>query len=547
MTRNKKPPKSFAKVECHRKELKNKRKRRLNRKRRHKLLQLQEDLITFNQKIIDNFNRKALVNLTSLKIPKNVQFILSLGPKFNMPTFKRDDFIDETICATNELIDEMKNVSHDPMKTHELLNHIHNFIFELECNAKRQVFNRHKNLLLGCFEETKRFLKKHKDIVITNADKGQATVILSKDMYDSKLNALINDGLRDGTYEEIESRTDLHNEFIKNRERIAKIVQSDVFMSKKTKENVRKIISNNEIVWPRFYITIKAHKIGFPPRPIVSAINSPTSRLQSFLLPLLQILVDKDMNMKDSFKIKSKIAKLLIPFTHVVKTFDVKDMFTNIPIDIAMQIIRSKFCKIAMHTDISCDTFVELIKYALMNANSFTVQGKIYRQMFGLAMGGILSAVISDIVLDHFLKMLIPNYDITFFNKFMDDIICIISKEELELFHLSLNDIHPRLRFVSEQANAEDGTAYLDMKIFNVQGRIFTSWYQKEACSGRLLSYLSDHSKATKLNLVKQFIARVMSLTDAPFRNEIEEKIRNNLQINHYPRKLINDLLTEHT
>lgn len=74
---------------------------------------------------------------------------------------------------------------------------------------------------------------------------------------------------------------------------------------------------------------IKTHKVGLPPRPIVSAINSPTSLMQRFLLPLLQLIVNEGMNLKDSVEIKIKLSKLSIPLTHVMKTFDVKDMFTN--------------------------------------------------------------------------------------------------------------------------------------------------------------------------------------------------------------------------
>lgn len=132
----------------------------------------------------------------------------------------------------------------------------------------------------------------------------------------------------------------------------------------------------------------------------------------------------------------------------------------------------------------------------------------------------------------------------SFFNKFMDDILCVISKEDLQNFHLALNNIHPKLQFVSEPSS-EDGVNYLDMKIFVVRSEVVTCWYQKDICSGRLLSYLSDHSRATKVNLVTQFVKRAIPLTDAPFANETRKRVKKILRINHYPHRFVDSLLAK--
>jgi hypothetical protein len=43
----------------------------------------------------------------------------------------------------------------------------------------------------------------------------------------------------------------------------------------------------NKIVTPKFYATIKTHKVDNPIRPIVSFIDSPTYKLAKFLSDLL--------------------------------------------------------------------------------------------------------------------------------------------------------------------------------------------------------------------------------------------------------------------
>lgn len=161
-----------------------------------------------------------------------------------MPKFNHDTVIDETIRVTNELIGEFEETSHDPLRIQELLNDIHIFLSDLHYDtsqATHQRYDNQRNLLLGCLEDTEGFLSLHEDVIVTSADKGQVTVLMSRDMYDRKLNELIDKGIQNGTYEVVESEAHLYEEFMRNRKCIVDIVQSDVYMSRSTKERIRKI------------------------------------------------------------------------------------------------------------------------------------------------------------------------------------------------------------------------------------------------------------------------------------------------------------------
>ena len=58
----------------------------------------------------------------------------------------------------------------------------------------------------------------------------------------------------------------------------------------------------NKIVTPKFYATIKTHKMDNPIRPIVSFIDSPTYQLAKFLSSLLMPSTDTaEQKLKNSY------------------------------------------------------------------------------------------------------------------------------------------------------------------------------------------------------------------------------------------------------
>lgn len=84
--------------------------RRKIRQRRHKVLNYNKALINMNHDLINNFNAKAIVNLTDVEIPNAVKFILSLGPKFNLPFLNKQIIFDEIISVTNDIIEQFINL-----------------------------------------------------------------------------------------------------------------------------------------------------------------------------------------------------------------------------------------------------------------------------------------------------------------------------------------------------------------------------------------------------------------------------------------------------
>jgi hypothetical protein len=97
----------------------------------------------------------------------------------------------------------------------------------------------------------------------------------------------------------------------------------------------------------------KVHKPNFPLRPIISAIGTHSYKLAKFLVPLLRPFSTNTFTINDTFTFVKELCELKINTNDVIMaSFDVKSLFTNIPLDETIDIIINK-C-FAGATTLSC-------------------------------------------------------------------------------------------------------------------------------------------------------------------------------------------------
>lgn len=487
-----------------------------------------------------SYNEKAILNLSSIKLPHNVKFILSLGPKFNLPHHFNEFPIDEFIKTSNKVIENLSTVADISELNYELRHYLNELIIS------QNITDKNDEQILQYYKECEDFLNKNGNLIVTNSDKGQVTVILEKELYFDKLNSLLNEGINDGTYVQFENERCFWDNFMKSKKDIIDLIKSEDCITNSTCKDLLGAIESESILLPKLYIVLKIHKVNIPGRPIVSAINSPSANIQRYLLPLLKILTNKLLNVKNSDALKDHLSRLTIPHTHTFISLDIVNMFTNIPIDLALHVISAKFHIIARFTDIPLNLFMKLTIYSLESSNIFTSRGKLFRMKYGLPMGGILSSIISCIMLDHFIEIKLQCHviskEILLFKKYVDDILCLIHKEAINEFLIELNGIHQRIKFTLNLPT-NNALNYLDMTILNDNGKLTTCWYQKDMCSKRLLNFHSNNPLSTKRNVAKQFIFNALNLTDANHKGLIKKQVSNNLVLNNYPKALINSTI----
>lgn len=240
-----------------------------------------------------------------------------------------------------------------------------------------------------------------------------------------------------------------------------------------------------------------------------------------------------------------KIRSVVVPPEHIMVSFDVKSLFTNVPVELVIECVRSKWEILAKNTPIPEALFIKILTF-ILKTSYFVFMGKMYIQNQGLPMGGPLSPIAADLIMDSALKTITDrlDYPLICLTKYVDDIFCLIPRDKIETTLEIFNGFHPSLQFTVEVEN-NGGLPYLDTFVLRGATTLDSVWYQKPTSSPRMLNYVSKHPLQLKVATAVGFIQRVSKLTTTN-RENMRISIYTQLRINNYPPYLINSLMQRH-
>ena len=139
------------------------------------------------------------------------------------------------------------------------------------------------------------------------------------------------------------------------------------------------------------------------------------------------------------------------------------------------------------------ETFITLAEIASCNVIMSTHDGY-YQQIDGLAMGSPPAPHLANgwmSQFDNVIKGVSPMC-----HRYNDDILCVIHKKDIAEKTDHINDLHPSLKFTIERENELDHSIpFLDMKIYNNNGTLCSTWYTKPTDTGLIMNF---HSLAPK-------------------------------------------------
>ncbi|XP_039278689.1 uncharacterized protein LOC120350210 [Nilaparvata lugens] len=160
---------------------------------------------------------------------------------------------------------------------------------------------------------------------------------------------------------------------------------------------------------PRLFGLPKIHKPGIPIRPVVSGINSPTSKLAYKLNILFRSYTafKPTYSIRNSSDLIEKIQDIKLQSTNKLVSFDVKNLFTSVPVKESMNIAES-IIKEANIGDNQTQDFMNCLKLCT-GQDFFKFDGIFFRQVTGLAMGSPLSPLLSDIYKDNLEKQIMDS------------------------------------------------------------------------------------------------------------------------------------------
>jgi hypothetical protein len=474
-------------------------------------LQMQPKIKTLNKETSVNNLSSRILNPEELKI-------LELGLNYAIPNkHLKSDLVESALSVENILIhsegqEEIKESVRIAVAT------------EIQKVSKNL---QHSNRDPGIIKTLKN-LRQDRSIVILKADKGNSTVIMNRNDYDFKIQTM----LAEGPY------TLLKSDPTEDVRKQVKEFCNCLLLQSTISDKTFKFLTNGNQRCPTVYGLPKIHKQNIPLRPIVDFWFSPTYRLASFLVPVLKTLTENHpYAVQNGFQFVDLIKTKLIRRTEQMVSFDGVSLFTKVPIQDTLLIIkrRLQFSQSWKEsTELSEDQVMRAVELCVSNTNFFW-RGHFYSQTEGSAMGSPISPIFCELFLQELeLNIVKNNSNISFYVRYVDDIIAIVKSRFLPTILTSLNSFHKDVQFTVE-TELNDCLAFLDVQVLRKQdGKLGHKVYRKPTYTDKYLNFKSHHHYSQKISVIDSLAYRALKISDSD-----NVQIKNVLVYNDYPLKLI--------
>ena len=334
---------------------------------------------------------QVIFNLSDKHLTTDEKEVLSHGLKFALPPKKLNY---HHFLNFEKLYNELReNIIYDQLQDglHRVKTTIKNIAFQ--SYYKFMNFRFHHNFK---YIKTLKALSKDNSIVILKPDKGNGIVIMNKIDYISKMESIVGDTSKFKIINE-----DIFKVTIRHEDKINR------FLSKLHKEGLLDHVTYCDLHLSSsrpgiLYGLPKIHKEGTPMRPILSAIGTSGYKLSKFIIKFLTPLSSNEFTLKDSFTFVNEICAIPNDQNYTMASFDVKSLFTNIPINETINIA----CDTLFDPDRQFDTiftknyFKQLLELATKGI-IFLFNNNLYSQEDGVAMGSPLAPTFANLFLCH--------------------------------------------------------------------------------------------------------------------------------------------------
>ena len=300
----------------------------------------------------------------------------------------------------------------------------------------------------------------------------------------------------------------------------------------------------------------KIHKPNLPIRPILSAIGTLNYKISKFFIPILKSLTLNDFTILDTFSFVQTILNVPDADNYIMASFDVTSLFTNVPLNETINIILdSLYANTTENNGLNRSQFKHLLEMATKNI-MFYFNGKLYKQIEGVAMGSPLGPTLANIFMCHheqrWLADCPSSYKPSYYYRYVDDTFMLFkTRAQIDSFLDYLNSKHPNIKFTCD-VEQRGHLSFLDVDISRENGSFITSVFRKSTYTGLTTKFDSFIPPKYKDNLISILIYRAFKISCNYFIMARDFSfIRDILSKNGYPlfyvdgiiRKTLNRLL----
>ena len=274
---------------------------------------------------------QRVMNLTDMNFNTEEIKVLEKGLKYNLPNFNNKTMIIDEVTNAEAVIKSIKN--NDIRNEARIL--INNKLNKrLNNNTKIGKLKRFYSEDTKIINSLKNKIRIDKSIVV-KADKGNTIVIMKNDQYIQKSYDFINNnGIIKINIDPTQNYKTEINEAINN---------STNLLDDITKRMVKQI--NPQA--PQFNGLPKIHKQNTPIRPLINFKTSPGYKIAKKIAIIIKnnIILDNNHSIKNNFDFIEKTKNIDIKNNFKLASFDIVNMYTSIPIDETISILKNNLIK----------------------------------------------------------------------------------------------------------------------------------------------------------------------------------------------------------
>ena len=360
---------------------------------------------------------------------------------------------------------------------------------------------------------------------------------MDKPDYNTKAQELLNDKK---TYKEI--NTDPTNKLKTKLISLLKKIKAEGGIQ----EQLYKKMYLTGAVAPKFYGLPKIHKRDIPLRPIVSSRGSINYEVAKELSRILRPLVGKSPHhIKNTGDFVQQVRGIKLLPTESITSYDVSALFTSVPIESAITIIRNKLeldPELHQRTTMKVEHIISLLEFCL-KTTYFQFQGRFYEQLHGTAMGSPISPIVANLCMEDFEIKAISSavHPPSLWRRFVDDTFVVIeSRKEEFLYHIS--NLDPHIQFTTEDAKPDGSLPFLDTLVHKQpDNSLSTSVYRKPTHTDLYLQWDSHHHLSAKYSVINTLRDRAKTVcSNHHLLKEEEDHLHRALSNCRYPTWALN-------
>ena len=478
-------------------------------------------------------------NFSNLELSEEEKSLLSKGLNYSLLP-KKLNYAD--YCVNYELL--FRDIKLLKGIKQENIDSIRSFLKNAAISSCRDYNDKkhHPNNLTKDEFNALKQLASNNDIIVQKADKGNAIVLINREVYKSRMKEILSDTSKFSPI----SMNNKELQYIKKQEDRIREVIDNLYKSNKIlkhqHDKMYPIGSRPGIL----YGLGKVHKPlidGHPKfRPILSAIGTSTYNLAKFLNPILCEITTNEYTVSNSFAFAREIRDQ--DSTLYMASMDVDSLFTSIPLDETIDIcINQLFQDKDTVSNLTKDDLKQLLQIAT-NESLFIFDDQFYKQVDGVAMGSPLGPHFANAFLCYYEKQWLEDCPIEFapvyYRRYVDDIFVLFkSPEHVQLFADYLNTKHANISFTWEE-EVNGVLPFLDIEVKHEDLQFSTTVYHKPTFTGLYTHYDSQIPMCYKIGLILTLLYRYFHLCSTYLSFDIQvQYLKKILVKNRYPVFLI--------